>query len=149
MKKSIDELSIELTKELALESLNKTALPPKLAYRWHRWMQKMKAISPKHLSEKTKKTEGFVFAEASETESLNKNEALASFYDSGVVKLDFGPEVDPELKKAAMKWAQKKGLKAIETTLQKSKDQFQTIIFSDDEKKEHGECVKIVKITSN
>lgn len=155
MKKSIDELSAELTKEMVFESFEK-GLPPKLAYRWRKWMQKLRSAAPAlfhergkqdlAMSEKFEKLVNQKIKEIVSIKELKKNEGMASFFDNGIIKMDFGPEIDPEIKKAAIKWAKRKGLNAVEATLAKSADEIETIIFSFNKNKQAGNLIKKVKI---
>lgn len=140
--KDIDTMSAELSQEMALESLEKR-MPPKLAYRWRRWIQKMKgtpAASPQ-LGNLIRSA----IEEVEASKELKKNEAQASFYDNGIVKMDFGPEINPKVKEAALKWAKSKGLKAIEASLQKSSSEFSYTVFSANSVSAPGQCVKRIK----
>jgi hypothetical protein len=150
MKKNMDELSVELTEKMIFESFEKS-LPPKLYYRWRKWMKQVGSMLPQmaHQKELTQKFEKIIqnkIIESLTIKELKKNEALASFYDNGIVKMDFGPEVDPKIRDAAIKWAKKRGLNAIEASLKKSKNEFETIIFSRSKDKKPGDCIKQFKI---
>ena len=139
---NIDDLSVELSQEIALENLEKK-LPPKLMYRYRRWMRRMHPqTGPYHFGvvnqAMTQKMEDI---EAGS--DLAKNEAMASFYDNGIVKMDFGPDVDPKVKEAALKWAKRRGLNPVEASLNKGADSFQSAVFSvDAEPAEVGTCTK-------
>ena len=113
MNRDIDTVSADLTQELTFASLEKT-LPPKLLYRFRAWMKKFRP-SPDEVKE-VQKAMNFIES----VKSLKKNESLASFYDDGHIRLDFGSDVSPKVKEAAMKWAKKRGLKASEASLDKS-----------------------------
>lgn len=158
MKKSIDELSLELTNEMVFESFEK-GLPPKLAYRWRRWMQKIKSAAPAlfhvkgpqpdlAMSEDFEKLVNKKIQEIISIKELKKSDAIASFFDNGIIKMDFGPEVDPEIKKAAIKWAKKKGLNAVEASLAKSAQEFESIIFSSTQSAQTGNLIKKIKISN-
>lgn len=140
---NIDDLSTELSKEIALENLEKK-LPPKLLYRFRKWMRRMRpragTVMP---TEKFEQLVSSQFSEIEEVSNLAKNEAMASFYDNGIVKMDFGAEVNPKVREAALKWAKKKGLNAIEASLNKSSDKPSSFVFSSvEEFSEFGSCVK-------
>ncbi|HSV26693.1 MAG TPA: hypothetical protein VLH60_02265, partial [Sedimentisphaerales bacterium] len=110
-------LALEIGQTFKAEPLRKY-LPPSLAYRIRKWLQRTgtRATSKKQLAQLlTQKFEEYVAVS-----QLKKNEALASVYDGGVVKMDFGPEVDDKLRKAALQWAKKRGLKPVEASLKKS-----------------------------
>lgn len=93
-------------------------LPPKLKYRIRHWLRSLglKGVPPQKARQMiTQKIE-----EELHVRSLEKNEALASFYEDKVVKFDFGSGVSPEAKKAALAWAKKRGMRPVEATLAKS-----------------------------
>ena len=61
--------------------------------------------------------------------SLQKNELMATVFDSGAIKFDFGPDVPEEVKEAAMMWAKRRGLEATEASLNKSANSFNYVVF--------------------
>lgn len=116
----IDTLSLELTKEIANTHQLEKNLPPKLLYRFRKWLKSFASgLSPEQ-HQKMGKAIDSAYKEIMGTKTLKKNEAMASFYDSGLVKMDFGSEVDPKVKDAALKWAKRRGLKVVEASLDKS-----------------------------
>jgi|SRR5271166_6055944 len=138
---NIDQLSAEFSQELAQEALVKM-LPPKLLYRFRSWMRKMR---PKgHLE--AKKFEQIIMDKIDEIYSMKtlaKNEAQASFYDSGIVKMDFGPDVPEKVKDAAMKWAKRRGLMPVEATLNKTQGAANSVIYSSTKTHDtSGICIK-------
>lgn len=146
MNKDIDTLSLEL----AYEMLGKS-LPPKVLYRYRRWMRKFRptSVSAAFEANKMNKNED-VLADETVTqtlpEGLAKNETMASFFESGHIKMDFGADVSQKVKKAAMEWAKRKGLKVIEASLAKSSSSPTSITYSltlDNKRVE--KCVKQVK----
>lgn len=66
------------------------------------------------------KTIQAAFEHMSAIKELKKNECMVSAFENGAIRMDFGEEVDPKIKKAAMQWAKKKGLKTIEASIEKS-----------------------------
>ena len=66
----------------------------------------------------------------SQETQLAKSSSQFTVYDSGCVKMDFGPEVSDEMKKAAIVWAKNRGMTAIEASLAKSGDAPQYYIFA-------------------
>lgn len=142
----IDKVSLELTQEIALESIEKT-LPPKLLYRFRRWMRQMRQTSP-IANLPVGKFEQIVFEKFKEIQSstaLAKNEAAASFYDGGIIKMDFGSDIKASVKDAALRWAKKKGLKVVEMSLNKSADEVSTYKFAASDSASEGHCIKRVK----
>ena len=130
--KDIDSLSLELTEEMLQK-----ALPPKILYRYRRWMRKMR---PQSLQEV------LALSEKPQTIStLSKNETMASFFDSGHIKMDFGSGVPEKTKKSALEWARRKGLKAVEASLAKTINSPSSVTFSAFENENIGECVKQIK----
>ena len=65
----------------------------------------------------------------------------ATVYDSGAVRLEFGPEVSEELKQRAVKWAQKRGLKPVEASMAKSDGSRQSITFGKKVERSYGQVV--------
>jgi hypothetical protein len=114
--KDIDQVSAELTEELLAK-----ALPPKLLYRYRSWMRRMRPRTTQDVLSLT---------EIQPIENLKKNEAQATFFDSGHIKIDFGPNVPEKVKKAALEWAKRKGLKAVESSLTKSATASQSVLYS-------------------
>lgn len=139
----VDQISAELTQELGAETLSK-AMPPKIAYRFRAWMRKMR---PKSIGE-VKKMEQLFQSKLDEfyaMQTLAKNETMASVFDNGTVKLDFGAEVPEKTKKAAMAWARRRGLTAIEATLAKSANAPTSVTYSSGDSDSFGICMKRIK----
>ena len=142
----INSLSLEISKTLSEEVLAKS-LPPKLAYRFRSWMKESEprfAKNPQLYSEAQKLIQQ-KFEELAIQKALKKNEAVASFYNNGVVRMDFGSEIPEKIKKAAMNWAKKRGLKAVEASVQKSMSNPSYIIFSKSQQSSVGECTNRYK----
>jgi hypothetical protein len=143
----IDTLSAELTRELTFDSIEK-GMPPKLAYRFQAWMRRMRS-RPVVRNMGIGKFEQMVFEKFQELQDMQvlaKNEARASFYDSGVVKMDFGSDVNPKAKEAALKWAKRRGLTVSEASLVKSADSMSSYTFSNAQISDNvGTCVKRMK----
>jgi hypothetical protein len=77
--------------------------------------------------------------------TLQKNEMLASFYDNGHIRLDFGGEVDSKVKDAAMKWAKNRGLKTSEASLDKSAGAPSYVVMSNADQSARGIPAKFIK----
>lgn len=60
---------------------------------------------------------------------LSKSQANISFFENGAIQMDFGKSVPEKVKKAALEWAKRKGLKAVEATLAKGQNQPESYIF--------------------
>lgn len=139
----IDSLSIEISKTLSEDVLVK-AVPPKLAYRFRSWMrQNSSRISnnPSYAYQLIHQK----FEEMAVQKSLQKNEAVASFYESGVVRLDFGADIPEKIKKAALAWAKKRGLRAVEASIAKSLASPSYIVFSESSGSDAGICLQRYK----
>jgi len=117
----IDELAIELAK-----SFKTVKLPPKLKYKVSKWLKSVSGNMPdkqadrRRLMETAKNELVNGILSRMDAQPLAKNEVMASQYDNGAIRFDFGSEVPSEIKKAAMRWAKKRGLSPIEAQLQKS-----------------------------
>jgi len=61
---------------------------------------------------------------------LAKNEYEITENAKGEIKMEFGPEIPESVRKRAIAWAQKRGLKAKEMSLGKSVDMNYWIVFS-------------------
>lgn len=124
----IDQAALELATSDNLDNMFK-ALPPKLAYRFRRWAQQHQRhpkVAPKRIAQVLAQK----IEEAQALQSLAKNEVMTSVYDNGLVKLDFGAAVPEAIKKAAMAWAKRKGLKPIEASLNKSQNSPESLVLS-------------------
>jgi hypothetical protein len=116
----IDSFSAEVTQELAMSPLEK-ALPPKLRYRFYKWLKQYRHLPMQQAKPSmVNKTIQAAFEHMSAIKELKKNECMVSAFENGAIRMDFGEEVDPKIKKAAMQWAKKKGLKTIEASIEKS-----------------------------
>jgi hypothetical protein len=130
MKNDIDSVSAELTQELAFSPLEKM-LPPKLRYRYYKWLKQFRGSSPSKSSpDQVQKTIEKAYEHIEAVKTLKKNEVMASFYESGAIRMDFGSDVDPKVKEAAMKWAKRRGLRASEASLDKSADAPSYVVYS-------------------
>lgn len=124
----------EMAKALAGQDLNK-AMPPLLRYKFTKWLKSLSGGPDKQMDRRrivqTAKSELCdKVLEHMSVKSLAKNEIMASTFTDGAIKFDFGSEVPEPIKKAAMAWAQKRGLKAVEASLAKSKDAVETVMFA-------------------
>ena len=131
MTKDINQLAVEIAKATTIEELTK-AMPPRLAAKFRSWMRSLhpgNRANPSMMNRirrmMTQKMEELI-----RSKSLRKNEAMVSAYNNGMVRMDFGSEVSDDVKKAAMAWAKKRGLKAVEASLQKSENSSGYAIFA-------------------
>lgn len=129
MKMNIDELSAEISSSLAQEKLEK-ALPPRLAYRLRAFLKRYGTSGP---LQQVKNVMTQKFEEALALKELKKNQVMASTYENSVVKLDFGSDVPESVKKSVMAWAKRRGLKATEASLTKSKNARSSITYATNE----------------
>ena len=63
------------------------------------------------------------------TQPLAKNEYETSINGDGEMRMEFGPEVPDLVKKRAMDWAKKRGLRAKEASLNKSDGANEWVVF--------------------
>lgn len=54
----------------------------------------------------------------------------AEFHENGMIKMEFDRSTPEHIKKAALKWAKKRGLKATEASLNKSSNYPESYTFS-------------------
>jgi hypothetical protein len=138
-----DKLTIELTESLAYSQISKAAMPPRLYYRLRSFLNKIKGKAPiTHVAQAmARKYEQQIAAQ-----NLSKNECMASFFDSGELRFDFGSSVPEKVKKSAMAWAKKRGLKAVEASLAKNDGSSSYVRFSlSDEVAIDHRCLKRVR----
>lgn len=143
MNYDIDEMSVELSKEMQMDPLEKT-LPPKIRYRYYKWLKRFSGNNP-HISQSSIQAAVHKAMQDLESiKSLKKHQAAASFFDDGTVRLDFGAKVDEKVKKAALDWARRRGLKTIEESINKSADANSYKVFAKDSVSEDALLVKVV-----
>lgn len=120
-RKNIDDLALSIMREAAGQDLSK-ALPPRIAYRLRHWFQRQgrrvkmgdaKAVA----AQVAQKMEA-----AMVLKELKKNQFMARVHDDGIVKMDFGADVPEQVRKAAMSWAKRRGLKPVEASLVKKEN---------------------------
>ncbi len=125
----IDTASMDLAKSFG-------GLPPKLKYRFRRFMQHLVHSSgpdSKAGPERVEKMAAEMVKMINEElhgSPLAKNEARFSTYENGSVRLDFGSDVPDNVKKAAISWAKNRGLTAIEASMAKSMNAPEYVIMS-------------------
>lgn len=140
----INTAAIEMATEQNLEGIYKT-LPPKLAYRFRKWMKG----HPQRPALKSEEIVALLVRQVEEVEALqnlSKNEVMTSVYDNGIVKMDFGSDVPESVRKAAMSWAKRKGLKPVEASLNKSRNSPESVLLCvGDLESTDGQCVKRLK----
>lgn len=138
----LDDLTVELADALARRSDIAKALPPKLYYRMRAWRRKMRPSVPYHQLEQmvARKYEDELAASG-----LAKHEGMATSYSSGELRLDFGSDVSDQVKKRAITWAQRRGLKPVEASLAKSGSAGSSMLFSVSGQLGAGNCVKRVR----
>lgn len=126
----IDSASMELAKSFG-------GLPPKLRYRFRRFLQKLVSNPTQHdqndPNRVQKMADEMVKMITEEYGSpLAKNEARFSAYENGSVRMDFGEQVPENVKKAAITWAKTRGLSAIEASMMKSMKSSEYVIMAKD-----------------
>jgi hypothetical protein len=128
MKKSADEITQDIIDDIKFQDLTK-GMPPKLKYRLTAWLKRFssKLQNPTEV----KKFEQTVKKEIESMHKLEKHEARVDMYRSGAIKMEFGADVPEDVKKAALKWAERKGLKQVEVSLAKSKNATSHVIFAE------------------
>lgn len=136
-------MSIELAKEFNVDPLEKT-LPPKIKYRYYKWLQRFKMQNPQISSAKISQAIHKAIKDIESIKSLKKHQAAASFFDDGTVRLDFGSKVDEKVKKAALDWARRRGLKTIEESINKSADANSYKVFGKKEISEDATLIKFI-----
>ena len=130
--RDIDIYTIELAKSSELSK----ALPPKLKYKFMKWLKSMrpnfgdKQTDRRRMVETAKAELETKLLELYNKQSLKKNEIITSTYSDGSVLMDFGSEVPENIKKAAFDWAKKRGLKAKEASLVKNSNSPERVLFS-------------------
>lgn len=119
--KDIDKLTQKIFEDqLEVANLAK-AMPPKLRYALRRWVEKYSTKSPQTVP-KMKEMLTAKFEEKRDLETLAKSSVMVSTFDNGGIRMDFGSNVPEKTRKAAMEWAKKRGLKAVEESMAKSND---------------------------
>lgn len=118
-RKDIDDLTLQIAGQSVADDLRK-ALPPRIAYRLRHWLRQQgragRLKDPRRVVQQvTQKMEQVL-----SVKSLKKNQFMARVHGDGIVKMDFGAEVPEHVRKAAMSWAKRRGLKPIESSLAKS-----------------------------
>ena len=148
MSKDIDQLAVDIAKANTLEELAKS-MTPKLAAKFRAWMR---SLHPRYhqdprMAQQLRQIVTQKMEEMLRAKTLQKNEAMVSAYNNGMVRMDFGSDVPEGVKKAAMAWAKKRGLKAVEASLQKSATAPEFAIFAmeKDIPVQEVKCVEIKK----
>lgn len=77
--------------------------------------------------------------------ALAKNEVMASAFDNGSIKMDFGAEVPESVKKAALKWAKNRGLSPLEASLKKNVNSSTSVLFGTQNPAKAKTCIKRLK----
>lgn len=133
MIKNIDQLTLEIASSVTGEILYK-GMPPLVAARFRSWIRSLRGKNSGMMSAVQNAVVEKIESNVT-IQSLQKNEVMASAYKDGVVRLDFGSDVPEKVKKAAISWAKKRGLKAIEMSLTKSDTSNSFMIFAKDQPK--------------
>lgn len=105
-------------------------LPPRIAsrlkYWFHRQGRRVHIWGGKNVGQLI----AHKMEEAMALKELRKNQFMARVHSDGIVKLDFGAEVPQSIKKAAIDWAKRKGLKPIEANLSKSNSSISSVVYT-------------------
>ncbi len=147
--KDIDTLTVELAKSADLSK----GIPPKLKYKFMKWLKSLKPQlgqepgmhDKRRMIEAAKSELSDRIMEHLTRQQLAKNEVMASHFDDGAIKFDFGSEVPEAVKKAAFGWAKKRGLKPVEASLMKSSASVETVMFIGNNNNPLRSCSKRVK----
>lgn len=134
MSKDIDDVTIEISKAILGEELEKR-LPPKIAYRLRAWLKGLRQkanLSDPAVQKTIKEAVAAKMEELHFLQTLTKNEVGVAAYSNGAVKMIFGESVSPKLKKMALDWATKRGLKPVEVSLNKAQGVSEEAIFGGD-----------------
>lgn len=136
MYQDIDTLAEELIKASAFSSSGSGGLPPKLRYKLKKWLKSLRSAETgvkqndqRHLMQVVKNEIIAAVKDKVETDELAKNEVMASAFNDGSVKMDFGSDVPEEIKKAALKWAKDRGLRPTEASLAKNLQSATSVLF--------------------
>ena len=136
MYQDIDTLAEELVKVSTFSSSGSGGLPPKLRYKLKKWLKSLRSAETgvkqsdqRHLMQVVKNEIIAAVKDKMETDELAKNEVMASAFNDGSVKMDFGSDVPDEIKKAALKWAKDRGLKPTEASLAKNLQSATSVLF--------------------
>lgn len=141
----VDTLSAEMTHEMAFSKLEKM-LPPKLRYRFYKWLKQFgRHAAPTVKPQQAKDAVHKAINHLRSIRELKKNEIMTSVYDNGLVRMDFGGDIDKKVKDAAMSWAKKRGLKAVEASMEKSDGASSHVIFGSGATVSKGVCLKYTK----
>lgn len=136
MKIDLDQVALGLAQDL-----EKTAIPPKVYNKLRLWLRKLRSTRTGVKDVVAQKAE-----DLAAFNSLAKNEVMASFYSSGIMKMDFGSEVSDSAKKAALRWAKRRGLKVVEASLAKSAGAPSTYVLGlTEDIVPYGPCLKRTK----
>lgn len=128
-RKNIDDLTVEIMNQQVADDLRK-ALPPRLAYRLRHWFQQQGRRVRLSGTRKVAQQVAQKIEQAMALKELKKNQFMARVHDDGVVRLDFGAAVPEPVRKAAMDWAKRKGLKPVESSLAKNIDSVFSITYA-------------------
>ena len=146
--KDIDDVTLEISKAVMGEDLEKR-LPPKVLYRLRNWIKGMRQkanLADPGVQVAVRKAIEAKVEEMEFSKTLAKSDVGVSAYSNGAVKMIFGEQVSPRLKKMALEWATKRGLKPVEVSLSKSEAAAEEAIFGTEP--ELGMvCVKRVKFS--
>jgi hypothetical protein len=118
-RKNIDELTVEIMEGEVGDSLDK-AMSPRIANKLKYWFHKQGRRVRIWGQQNTGQMVAQKIEEAMALKELRKNQFMARVHSDGVVKMDFGSEIPQSIKKAAMDWAKRKGLKPVEASLAKA-----------------------------
>lgn len=149
----IDNLSMELLKAMTGKAGSKghygtSQLPPKLKSKFQNWIKRAltssaSTLTPAKKNELYQTFKNNLIDKFNDYSPLNKNEMGLTTHKNGVVKMEFGVEVPEEVKKAAISWAKKRGMVAVDMKLSKNCDMSSSHVFtpglstSPDEEIEH------------
>lgn len=142
MNYDIDSMSIEIAQSMQMSPIEK-ALPPKLRYQYYKWLKRYKTANP-HVEQASIDSAVAKAMKDLPHLALSKHQAGASFFDDGTVRFDFGSQVNDKVKKAALDWARRRGLKTLEESVNKSADSNSYTVFGQKAVSEDSVLVKFI-----
>jgi hypothetical protein len=125
---NLNDLTLGMIEEMS-DDIQKS-LPPKLYYRIRKWLRAMRPGQPVQVQPKAVAQGLKNGIEQQQKSELAKNEARATVGDGGTLMFEFGANVPAAAREAALRWAKRKGLKAVEASLNKSAGAYGYALFS-------------------
>jgi len=125
----IEDMTLELSKKFIKKNEKVTTSVNTQIEKWMETNKKRFKDNPE-IFKKAQKEIYKAIEELIISKTLKKNEAVASVYDNGVIRMDFGSDVPEKVKKAATEWLKKRGLDPVEASLNKGPSSSSYTVFS-------------------